>query len=84
MTPTKKIATMLYQTQQAQRLLDQQYYNRATIFLRIIENTAIRWGPPEIKELCTKAWQQIKDGDYKGARETLEEIEDLLEGMLET
>lgn len=73
---------MAYQTQQAKRHLDEEKYDSAAIWVCSIENTAIRWGPPEIKALCTKAWQQIKNGDYEGAAETLDEIEDLLEDML--
>jgi len=81
MIPTKKIESMAYQVQQAKRQLDRHDYDGATLWVCSVENTAIRWGPVEIKDLSTRAWEQIKAGNYEDAEETLDEIEDLLEEL---
>lgn len=83
MEPIRKIKTMLYQTQQSLRLTAQGKYNEAAILVFSIENTARRWGPANIRKMCTNAWQQIKAGQYGSADDTLGEIYELLEGMLD-
>lgn len=83
-TPAKKIEVMAYQAQQAKRQLDDKQYDGASIWICSIENTAIRWGPEEIKDLATRAWQQMKSENYEDARETIEEIERLLDELLES
>lgn len=83
MPPKKKLESMAYQRQQAERQLALEHYDSASIWVCSIENTAIRWGSPEIKELATRAWQQIKEGDNEGARATLDELDNVLEELLE-
>ncbi len=83
MEPIRKIKTMLYHTQQSLRLTAQGKYDEAALLVCSIENTARRWGPPEVRKMAIKAWDQIKSGHYGAADDTLGEICELLEGMLD-
>lgn len=82
MTPLKKLETMAYQTQQAQRLLAARDDKGLMIWICSIENTARRWGPEEILNLSTRAYNYAKSKAYSNVRITLDEIYFLLDTLI--
>ena len=65
---------MAYQTQQAKRLLAAGDFKGTMIWICSIENTAKRWGPKEIMDLSTRAYNYVKSAGYGNARLILDQI----------
>ena len=73
---------MSYHTQQAMLAKHRRQDEAAMIWCCSIENTARRWGPPEVLELSTGAYNAIKAKDYAKADQILDELLDLILELL--